>query len=324
MDKYVIVTGANGYLGYYVCRNLISQGYCVIGLKYDHFASRLIEDEHISYFHFDLRKSPDQYPELLQFAGSKNVIAVLNLAALLGSSDYAANYAVNAEGVKNIMQLARLIKVNRIIQVSSVVVLKEIKGPYGITKLKGQQFLTSSELNYTVFIPAMILGPEGLGLNRVLKNVFRLPCIVPIIGTGKQTQHPVFVEDFADALVKSIEKPETFRKIYEIAGDTVISFRDLVSLILKLKNRKKLFIPVPVFVAKWFGRFFQMTQKVPLFTAEHVKGVLQDSSLDARPLMNDLGFKPTPLENALKYSLDKIGNNWNYYLTKRPEQKTKL
>jgi NADH dehydrogenase len=324
MDKYVIVTGSNGYLGYYVCRKLLLEGYSVIGLKYHHFASRLIDNEHIRYFQYDLSKSYEQNPELLQYTGSKNIIAVINLAALLGSSIYANNYAVNAEGLKNIMEFARLIKVNRVIQISSVVVLKKIMGPYGITKLKGQEFLTSSELEYTVFIPAMILGPESLGLNRVLKNVFRLPFVVPIIGSGKQTQHPVFVEDFAEMIVKSMETIRTFRKTYEIAGDTVLSFKDFVRLILKIKKRKKVLISIPVFIAGWLGRFFQIAQKVPLFTSEHVKGVLQDSKLDTRDIKADLKFNPTPLEIALEYSLREIGNNWNYYLKTRTEETFKL
>jgi len=324
MDKYVIVTGSNGYLGYYVCRKLLLEGYSVIGLKYHHFASRLIDNDHIRYFQYDLSKSLEQNPELLQYSGSKNIIAVINLAALLGNSIYANNYAVNADGVKNIMEFARLIKVNRVIQISSVVVLKKIKGPYGITKLKGQEFLTSSELDYTVFIPAMILGPESLGLNRVLKNVFRLPFVVPIIGSGKQTQHPVFVEDFAKMIVKSMETSGTFRKTYEIAGDTILSFKDFVRLILKIKKRKKVLISIPVFFARWLGWFFQLSQKVPLFTAEHVKGVLQDSKLDNHPLKADLEFNPTPLDKALEHCLDKIGSNWNYYLHNRVEEKVKV
>ncbi|MEZ5083170.1 MAG: NAD-dependent epimerase/dehydratase family protein [Bacteroidales bacterium] len=323
-DKYVIVTGANGYLGYYVCKQLISEGYSVVGLTFKHFASRIIENERIRYFNFDLCKGLNQNPKLSAYLRDKRSIAVLNLAALLGSSDYDKNYVVNAKGVQHIMGLAKSIKVNRFVQISSVVVMKEIKGPYGVTKLKGQEFLTDSDFNFTVFIPAMILGPEGLGLNRVLKNVFRLPVVVPIIGNGKQTQHPIFVEDFAKYIVKCIEDPKAFRKIYEIAGDTVIPFKDFIKLILKIKKRKKIFAPVPVFVANWLGIFFQKTQKVPLFTAEHVKGVLQDSRLNTIPLQEDLDFSPTPLEKAMEISLNKIGDNWDFYLQDRPEEIVKM
>lgn len=320
MKKHVLVTGANGYLGYYVCKELINKGFSIIGLKYDHFASRIIDNEQIEYVNGDITKDLSENIKLKEAVKGKKIIGILNLAALLGSSDYDSNLSVNAEGVNNLMNYAKKIGTDRFIQISSVVVLKKIKGPYGETKLIGQKHLSNSDFNYTTFIPAMIMGPESLGLNRILKNVFRIPLFVPLIGNGKQTQHPIFVEDFAKYIVKSIEEPKSYRKTYEIAGDTVISFKDLIKLILKIKKSKKIFIPVPPFVAKGLGKIFQNTQKVPLFTAEHVKGVLQDSRLDTSPIKNDLEFAPTPLEKALEFSMKKIDNNWEYFLKPRKEQ----
>lgn len=320
MENFVIVTGANGYLGYYVCRELINQGWNVIGLKYNHFASRILDNEQIKYIAGDITKDLNSNKKLNEAVKGKKIAGVLNLAALLGSSDYNSNFAVNAEGVRNLMNYAKKIGTDRFIQISSVVVLKKIKGPYGETKLIGQNYLTDSDFNYTVFIPAMILGPESLGLNRILKNVFRIPMFIPLIGSGKETQHPIFVEDFAKYIVKSIDEPKSFRKTYEIAGDTIISFKGLIKLILKIRQSKKIFIPVPPFVAKGLGKFFQKTQEVPLFTAEHVKGVLQDSRLNTSNLKNDLGFKPTSLEKSLEYSLNKIGSGWDYNLMPREEK----
>jgi hypothetical protein len=52
-----------------------------------------------------------------------------------------------------------------------------------------------------------------------------------------------------------------------------------------------------------------------------VKGVLQDSNLDTSALKDDLDFNPTPLEEALSYCLEEIGDNWDYYLKEREEVK---
>lgn len=318
MDKTIIVTGANGYLGSYVCRELLRQGYRVIGFKWDHWASVVIEHPDIEYIRCDIRESIR--PQVREALGEKKIAAIVNTAALLGSSDYDRNYSVNALGVKNMMDFAHESGIKRFIQISSVVVIKEFKGPYGETKLIGQQMLEESDLDYTVFIPAMILGPEGLGINRILKNVFRFPMVVPLIGNGAQTQHPIFVKDFAKYVVKSIGQPGAYRKTYQIAGDTVISFRNFIRMMLKIRGSKKIFIPVPAWFARMLGKFFQKVQKVPLFTAEHVKGVLQDSNLDTSQLKKDLDFSPTPLEEAVRYSMDEIGNNWDYYLKPREEK----
>jgi uncharacterized protein YbjT (DUF2867 family) len=53
-----------------------------------------------------------------------------------------------------LIDLAHQVGVKKLVQVSSVVVLKAIKGPYGITKLEGQEILTKSDLDWTVFIPS--------------------------------------------------------------------------------------------------------------------------------------------------------------------------
>lgn len=317
-SSFTIVTGANGYLGSYICREMINQGRPVLALKYDHYASVIIDHPLIEYVFCDITQPI--LPQLKEAILNKKVEAIINAAALLGSSDYDKNYAVNAKGVENLIEFARQAGIKRFIQVSSVVVIKTFKGPYGETKLIGQQMLEKSGLDYTVFIPAMILGPEGLGINRILKNVFRFPVVVPLIGKGSQTQHPIFVKDFAKYIVLALGQPKAYGKVYQIAGDRVISFRDLIRLVLKIRRKKRIFVSVPPSFARMLGRFFQKTQKVPLFTREHVKGVLQNSNLDTSLIKADLDFKPTPLEEALRQTLETIGNNWNYYLKPRGEK----
>lgn len=318
MSQTILLTGANGYLGTYICKQLISEGYEVVGLRYDHYASTIIDHPAVQYVHCDIREAIA--PQIDKALEGKEISAVINAAALLGSSDYDKNYAVNAHGVENMIRFCKDRGIRRFIQISSVVILKEFKGPYGETKLKGQEFLLESGLDHTIFIPAMILGPEGLGINRILKNVFRIPFIVPLVGFGRQTQHPIFVKDFAKYIVRSLNEPIAFGKTYQIAGDQVIAFRDFIAMVLKIKGKRKMFLPVPPGIVKIMGKEFQKFQKVPLFTAEHVKGVLQDSKLDTTALKADLGFEPTPLYDALEYSLDEIGTNWNYYLSPRNEK----
>ena len=322
MDQNIIVTGANGYLGTYICKQLLSAGYKVVALKYDHYASVIIDHPNISYHFCDITKEVD--PQIEAALENIEIHAVINAAALLGSSDYDRNFEVNARGVENMISFCKTRQIGRFIQISSVVILKEFKGPYGETKLKGQEFLEKSGLDYTVFIPAMILGPEGLGINRILKNVFRLPLFVPLVGFGEQTQHPIFVRDFAKYIVASINQEVAFGKKYQIAGDEVVSFRNFIALILNIRGEKKIFIPVPSGIVKLMGKGFQKFQKVPLFTAEHVKGVMQDSNLDTEMIKADLAFKPTPLREALEYSLTEIGENWDYYLKARDEKKLSL
>lgn len=320
MIEYVVVTGANGYLGSYVVREFLQKGFGVIACRFKHYASVVINHPDVEYVETDIAMPVIDNLQLKNVIKGKKIKAVVNVAALLGSSDYDSNFRVNTQGVQHMIDFARLHQIKRFVQISSVVVMKKIKGPYGVTKLKGQELLTASELDYTVFIPAMIMGPESLGLNRVLKNVFRFPLIVPLIGNGKETQHPVYVKDFARAIVASVQSEKAHKKIYQIAGDTVLPFREFIRLILKHYGKRRIFISVPAFIASSMGWFFSKVQKVPIFTAEHVKGILQDSNLDNSMLISDLNYRPTPFIKALDESLDIIQSNWNFYLAPREEK----
>jgi len=302
MSKHILVTGANGYLGKYVCTYALNQGYKVLGFSFPHWASQKIEHQNIEYIDVDI-SSPIEDAKILAKVANFNADAIINAAALLGSSDMDKNRAVNATGVQHMIDMAHKLNIKKFVQVSSVVILKAIKGPYGITKLEGQKILEKSDLDWTV-----------------LKNVFRFPVFVPLIGSGKQTQHPIFVKDFAEYLVKASLSEKANKKVYEIASETVIPFRSLIKLILKVSGKKKIFVPIPVWFAKMLGGLFQATQKVPVFTAEHVKGILQDSNLNTSMLKEDLGFKATPLEEALEYTLGEINGNWDYYLNPREEK----
>lgn len=320
MNDRVLVTGANGYLGSYVVRWFLGCHFEVIALKHHHFASVIVDHPNVQYIEADISKPLLDDATLLSVLMQRPVLAIVNTAALLGSSDNDANLRVNAEGVRHLIDLAQRIGCRRFIQISSVVVLKNIKGPYGVSKHRGQELLAASDLDYTIFIPAMILGPESLGLNRVLKNVFRLPWFVPLIGSGREKQHPIYVKDFARAIVEAVKSKKAIRKVYQIAGDEPLSFKNFVRLILEFYGKKKIFVYVPAVFATQLGRVFQRVQKVPLFTAEHVKGILQDSILDSTALREDLGFCATPLKQALAESLKVIGKDWTHYLGPREER----
>ncbi|MDZ7774833.1 MAG: hypothetical protein U5L09_04070 [Bacteroidales bacterium] len=90
------------------------------------------------------------------------------------------------------------------------------------------------------------------------------------------------------------------------------------------QKQKEIVCAGACFFASWLGKLFQTTQKVPVFTAEHVKGILQDSRLDTKALQQDLDFNPTPLNEALQYSLDKIGTDWDKFIAPHPEKTIRI
>jgi NADH dehydrogenase len=316
----VVLAGANGYLGSYVCRELLARDLRVIALVHPHARSTVFRHPAVEYHECDIGERLEENGRLDRALQSVRPLAIINCAAILGSHDSGENERVNAEGVSNLADLATANGIEKFVHVSSVVTIKARRGPYGDSKQKGDKNLIESGLSYTIFVPAMVLGPESLGLNRMLKNIFRFPLIVPIIGSGNALQHPIFVEDFARIIVDAIFEKKCSKKVYQVGGDQPLSFTEFVREILEIRGRRKLLVRVPVWFARMMGWFFSRVQDEPVFTAEHVVGVIQDSVLSTDDLHRDLAPELTPFRRALEYSLSEIGDDWGSMLQARPER----
>ncbi len=316
--KLIIVSGANGYVGKYVLLELIKHGYDIIALKFDHSQSIIINNPKVKYVYCDITNIDRYKKEILKEINHQKLHGIIHLAAIVGETDYQKNYKVNTIGTKNMIELAKKCKTNRFIYLSSACTLKRVKSPYAKTKKLAEQLVQESGLQYTIFIPAMILGVEGLGINQILKNTSRLPFITPVIGSGKQTQHPVYVKDLAHIIVYSLNNRNSFEKIYQIAEDEIIQLKEFLKIILNIEKKKTLFIHIPSKIMIILGKIFERLFKNPPFTSEQIKEYIQYYTLDTSKVKKDLNFNPTPLKEILKEILNK-SRDYDYYIKPRKE-----
>ena len=194
--------------------------------------------------------------------------------------------------------------------ISSVSATRLAQGPYGKSKKMAEVLVKESGLNYTILRPTTIMGRESLGLNRIIKNVNRFSFFIPMVGLGYNTRHPVYIMDFIDIIIKSLKKDITIGKTYEVGGEKVIYFRDLVKLInIKLGNRYKPLLPIPKYFVRFVAFFLERIYKIPPFTTEHVNALGEDTRMDIDMLNQDLGFDPKPLNEVLDIVISQIKKN---------------
>ena len=77
-------------------------------------------------------------------------------------------------------------------------------------RIKAEQTIIASELDWTILRPTMIFGtPADRNIIRLIKWIRKYP-IIPIFGNGNSLQMPVYVNDLAWSIVKVSEIPKTF------------------------------------------------------------------------------------------------------------------
>src|SRR5690606_15517549 len=95
--------------------------------------------------------------------------------------------------------------------------------------------------------PSVIFGPEDGFFNK-FGGMAALSPVLPIAKGGTKLQ-PVFVDDVAQAAVKGV-LGEAAPGVYELGGPEVDSLSGLIKRMLAVIQRRRLVLPLPVFVMK--------------------------------------------------------------------------
>jgi NADH dehydrogenase len=150
--------------------------------------------------------------------------------------------------------------------------------------------------------PSILFGPEDDFFNR-FAAMARLSPALPLIGGGKTRFQPVFVGDVAaavDAILAGHAKPGA---TYELGGPEVRTFEELMQLMLRVIDRKRLLVPLPFAIARMKASVLELLPS-PLLTRDQVRLLEQHNVVSAEAerdgrTLRGLGIAPTAMETIL-------------------------
>ncbi|TRZ55632.1 NAD-dependent epimerase/dehydratase family protein [archaeon] len=241
---------------------------------------------------------------------------VIHLASVTRSNDEKLNYDVNVTGTKNIADACRKNNI-KLIHVSTVNAVSEIKNAYGRTKELAEKEVIESGIDYVILRCALIYGKGSPDMEKIIKSL-SLP-VVPMVGSGKNKLQPVYVTDVIDAILKSAKMLENLsdfrhaenhrfscknRKIYNIAGPEVLTTEQFKNIILKKLGKKKPTVHIPLAFVLAGASVLEKISKNPFLTKEQALGFKQDRVLDISLSRKELGFNPISFEKGIEKYLN--------------------
>lgn len=303
-----LVTGANGFTGSYMVRNLLSKGYTVRGLVRKSSNLDLIKDLNVELAYADLAKD-----EI-----TKDIMADIDVVYHVGAAFRIEGvpesyfWDVNVKGTKKLLEASKEAGIKKFIHCSTVGVQGDIKNPpakethpnnpgdyYQKSKLEGEQlaleFFKKEGLKGTVVRPVGIYGPGDTRFLKIFKFInngkFRM------IGDGNVLYHLTFVEDLVDGFRLAGENEKANNEIFTIGGDGYLTLRDLVDKISKIldKSTSKRSIPVwPVWIAGALCEFVCKPLGIspPIFR-RRIDFFIKDRAFDITKAKTMLGYNPT-------------------------------
>jgi len=155
---------------------------------------------------------------------------------------------------------------------------------YHRSKFAAEEAVRASGLDYTMFQPSLVHGPDGEFMELLKRFACSLiPPVMPYFGSGESRVQPVSVRDVAYCFVDALQRNETIGKTYPLVGPTAYTWKELYEAakrIMPAARRWKPLVSQPVPVAKLLARTIMKTPFVPSklkFNVDQVQMSQEDS-----------------------------------------------
>tara|TARA_B100000767_G_scaffold244940_1_gene243522 strand:- start:2909 stop:3874 length:966 start_codon:yes stop_codon:yes gene_type:complete len=198
-------------------------------------------------------------------------------------------------------KLCKEYKVQQFIHLSALGINKAIDSKYAESKLEGEINIQKNFSTTTILRPSVVYSVDDNFTTNFMNLLNRLP-FFPLYYSGKTKFMPIHCSDLTDIIYHVVSK-NINSKIIECIGPETISLKDIISKLLKLINKNRLLIPLPLIIANLSASFFQLFPK-PLLTLDQLKLLKYDNVISGKYQTNfDIGSPSTRFfeEEVKKY-----------------------
>jgi dihydroflavonol-4-reductase len=333
MTPSILVTGANGFLGSYLCREFLEHGYEVHGLCRANSDRSNLDGVDLAIHEADLRDPVAVQAAMSAFASSVEVPWVVHNAATISyrAADAKLQEDVNHQGTRHVLSASRATGIQRFLHVSSVVAIGVARGgealdedspwnaedlgiDYVRTKRRAEEaaLAEADALDVRVVNPGAIFGPVGSSSNslRFLQQlaVGKIGRVTPPGGMSV-----VGVDDCASGVRLALEEGRAGRRY--VLAESFLSSLELFGLAKRLLRGEDVRPPLGA-VPRWLwpaltplARFLEWRNPNTLLSRQTVFMLGQTFRFQGARARNELNWKPRPFPEVLGEAIEVLYAN---------------
>jgi NADH dehydrogenase len=311
--KNVLILGGTGFVGAHVCEKLVRAGWNVTVATRRSVSARNVQHlPSLTVLELDVHDAP-----ALALA-AQGQDAVVNLVAILHGTQ-AAFDKVHIELPQKIADACAAAGVGKLVHISALGVNPQKPGSlpsmYLRSKSMGEAMLlaTCSQLALTILRPSVVFGAGDKFLN-VFASLQKLFPFMPLAGADARFQ-PVWVEDVASAVVKSLERSGAGVQTLEACGPEVFTLKQLVEISATLagvnRGQGRPVFGIPDWAAAVQARLMELKPGEPLMSRDNLASMRVPSvATPGMPGLEALGIHPAALAGVARIYLAQ-GSPWH-------------
>ena len=277
----VLVTGAGGFVGRHVVRELSANGERVRALVRDVRGA-----EALSGLDCELVRGDVTDPASLR-AAVRGCRGLVHLVAIITGRP-ADFERVMVAGSGNVVEAARDAGVRRFVLMSALGVSAATKDavPYYHAKWETEETVRQSGLSHAILRPSFVFGTDGGALPRFLR-IARLAPVTPVIGKGTQRIQPIWVDDLARAVKLSLGREGDL--VVELGGPDAVDWNVLWQRLKAALGTRRASFHVPTWLIRPPAAVFERLPN-PAITRDQLRmlqlgdNVVSDGGLAMREL----------------------------------------
>ena len=173
-----------------------------------------------------------------------------------------------------ISSLCKKHNLSKFIHISALGIEEATNSVYAKSKLKGEDAVRKNFNDAIILKPSIVYSVDD-NFTTMLMGLFNILPVFPLYYNGKTKFMPLHCSEICNLIIDLVED-KTSGDTIECVGPEEFTFKQIIIKLLKLIEKKRLLLPVPLFMANVIATLFQILPK-PLITRDQLKLLSYDN-----------------------------------------------
>ena len=214
-------------------------------------------------------------------------------------------HVAGIEYAPQVLEAARRAEVERLVMVGSTSAHSAYEFRSG-PKLRMEELVRESGLDYTIVRPSMIYGSElDKNMHRLLRFLDRSP-FFPMFGSGENLWQPVYHEDCARGVYEALVRPAAVGRDYDLPGAEPLTYLELVRTAAGALGRKPRIVRLPLeAVRRSLSAAERLRLPLPI-KSEQVLRIREDKAYSYDRARRDLDYAPRTFREGIALEVARL------------------